>query len=126
MQPDRPTIIFTGTNAMAREVSLKFMIPCLLSHCGKEERDWILTGFSEGKFKAVVACQILNEGVDLPSAKVGVILGGSTSVLTAEQRLGRLLRLTGNVPAALYEVVCQDTTEVQRSRQRRRSDAYKK
>jgi superfamily II DNA or RNA helicase len=124
MQPDRPTIIFTGTNAMARAVSLKFMIPCLLSHCAKEERDWILTGFRQEKFKAVVACQILDEGVDLPSAKVGVILGGSTSILKAEQRLGRLLRLTGNVPATLYEVFCQDTSEVQRSRKRRKSDAY--
>ncbi len=124
MQPDRPTIVFTGTNAMARAVSLKFMIPCLLSHCAKEERDWILTGFEQGKFKAVVACQILDEGVDLPSAKVGIILGGSTSPQKAEQRLGRLLRLTGNVPAALYEVFCQDTAEVLRSRQRRRSDAY--
>jgi superfamily II DNA or RNA helicase len=124
MQPDRPTIIFTGTNAMARAVSLKFMIPCLLSHCAKEERDWILTGFKQEKFKAVVACQILDEGVDLPSAKVGVILGGSTSILKAEQRLGRLLRLTGNVPATLYEVFCQDTSEVLRSRKRRKSDAY--
>jgi superfamily II DNA or RNA helicase len=124
MQPDRPTIVFTGTNAMARAVSLKFMIPCLLSHCAKEEREWILTGFDQGKFKAVVACQILDEGVNLPNAKVGIILGGSTSTLKAEQRLGRLLRLTGNVPATLYEVFCQDTAEVLRSRQRRRSDAY--
>jgi len=124
MQPDRPTIIFTGTNAMAREVSLKFMIPCLLSHCAKEERDWIFTGFKQEKFKAVVACQILDEGVDFPNAKVGIILGGSTSILKAEQRLGRLLRRTGNVPATLYEVFCQDTSEVLRSRKRRKSDAY--
>ena len=126
MQYHRPTIIFTGTNAMARTISLKFMIPCLLGHCAKAERETILTGFEEGKFKAIVACQIMDEGVNLPSAKVGIVLGGSTSVQTAEQRLGRILRLTGDIPAALYEVVCEDTREVHRSRARRRSDAYQK
>ncbi len=124
MQPTAQRLFLPARMQWPGRVSLKFMIPCLLSHCAKEERDWILTGFKQEKFKAVVACQILDEGVDLPSAKVGVILGGSTSILKAEQRLGRLLRLTGNVPATLYEVFCQDTAEVQRSRKRRKSDAY--
>ena len=33
-----PCLIFTGSNWMAREVSKRFLIPCLLSHCRKHER----------------------------------------------------------------------------------------
>ena len=39
-----PCLIFAGSNAMARDVSLRFLIPCLLSHCGKKERLDVLQG----------------------------------------------------------------------------------
>ena len=38
--------------------------------------------------------------------------------------LKRLLRKQGGEKAVLYEVVCEETKEVTRSRARRRSDAY--
>ena len=118
------TIVFTGTNAMAREVSLRFLIPCLLSHCRKKERLDILDGFSKGDYPAIVANRVLDEGVDIPKAKVAVVIGGQTSTRQAVQRLGRVLRRSGNQKAVLYEVVCQDTKEEERSRKRRRTDAY--
>ncbi len=119
-------IVFTGSNAMARDVSLRFLIPCLLSHCKKEERHEILSGFADGAYPAIVANRVLDEGVDVPEAKVAVVLGGLSSTRQAVQRLGRVLRKKGNEQAVLYEVVCKDTREVERSRRRRRSDAYKK
>jgi len=42
----------------------------------------------------------------------------------AKQRLGRVLRKSGNSRAVLYEIVCADTKEEHRSRRRRASDAY--
>src|SRR5262249_7238566 len=39
-----PMLIFTGSNAMARDVSRRFLVPCLLNHCGKKERLDILDG----------------------------------------------------------------------------------
>jgi len=119
-------IVFTGSNAMARAVSLRFCIPCILSHCKKEERKDILEGFSKGKYPAIVANRVLDEGVDVPSAKVAVVLGGLGSARQAVQRLGRVLRKKGNQRAVLYEVVCQSTREENTSRRRRRSEAYSK
>jgi superfamily II DNA or RNA helicase len=119
-----PIIIFTGSNVMARDISKRFLIPCLLNHCGKKERLEILDGFRDGVYPALVANRVLDEGVDLPEAKVAVVLGGFASIRQAIQRLGRILRKTGYKRGILYEVVCQDTSEVIRSRQRRRSDAY--
>lgn len=117
-------VIFTGTNIMAREISTRFLIPCLLQHCRKQERRDILAGFRDGTYPALVANQVLDEGVDIPEATIAVVLGGQASVKQAIQRLGRILRKHGAAHATLYEVVCAETREALRSRQRRRSDAY--
>jgi superfamily II DNA or RNA helicase len=121
----QPCLVFAGSNAMAREVSLRFLVPCLLSHCRKNERVEILSGFESGKYHAIVANQVLDEGVDMPAVNVAIVIGGGASTRQAKQRLGRILRQSGGgSKAILYEVVTDDTTEVQRSRKRRRSDAY--
>ncbi len=88
--------------------------------------DMRLDGFTKGIFKVLVANQVLDEGVDVPDAKIGVVIGGQGSTRQAKQRLGRILRKSGNSHATLYEVVCENTKEVQRSRKRRKSDAYER
>jgi len=124
LHPNTPVLVFTNTNIMARAVSLRFLIPCILNHSRKKERRDFIAGLSSGKYPAIVANRCLDEGVDLPAAKVAVVLGGTASRSQAAQRLGRVIRKKGEQKAALYEVVCEDTKEVQRSRTRRKSDAY--
>lgn len=119
-----PMVVFAGSNAMAFEVSRRFLIPCLLSHCGKKERHEILTGLQSGDYPALVANQVLDEGVDLPTIKVAVVIGGTASTKQARQRLGRILRRSGDAKAVLYEVICSETNEAKRSRRRRDNDAY--
>jgi superfamily II DNA or RNA helicase len=119
-----PALVFAGSNAMARDVSRRFLIPCLLNHCGKKERIEILQGLEQGVYPAMVANQVLDEGVDLPEVKVAVVIGGTASSRQAKQRLGRILRKSGNARAVLYEIVCADTNEERRSRRRHDSDAY--
>jgi superfamily II DNA or RNA helicase len=118
------TIVFAGSNKMAMDVSRRFLVPTLLSHSRKNERLAVLEGFAAGRFPVIVANQVLDEGVDVPEAKVAVVIGGQTSTRQAKQRLGRILRRRGAARATLYEVVCEDTHEVSRSRARRRSDAF--
>lgn len=109
---------------MAMEVSRRFLVPTILSHTPKRERLAVLDGFAEGRLPVLVANRVLDEGVDVPEAKVAVVIGGQASTRQAKQRLGRTLRRTGAARAVLYEVVCEDTKEVHRSWSRRRSDAY--
>ncbi|HUG92562.1 MAG TPA: DEAD/DEAH box helicase family protein [Planctomycetaceae bacterium] len=117
-------LIFAGSNAMARDVSRRFLIPCLLSHCGKRERLEVLEGLEAGRYPALVANRVLDEGVDLPAVKVAVVIGGTASTRQSRQRLGRVLRKSGDQRAVLYEVVCMGTNEEQRSRERRKTEAY--
>lgn len=122
----RQTLVFAGSNAMAIEVSKRFLAPTILSHTRKKERQEVLEGFTKGRFKVLIANQVLDEGVDVPEAKIGVVIGGQGSTRQAKQRLGRILRKTGSSQATLYEVVCENTKEVHRSRSRRKSDAYER
>lgn len=120
-----PVLVFTGSNVMARAISLRFLVPCLLSHCAKRERQDLIQGFSSGRYPVLVANRVLDEGVDLPAVKVAIVLGGMASTRQAVQRLGRVLRRSASGEAAqLYEIVTDDSNEVQRSRNRRRHDAY--
>lgn len=66
----------------------------------------------------------MNEGVDVPDARIAIILSGTGSTREYIQRLGRVLR-KGSTPdkqAILYEVVTEDTSE-ERTSQRRRGES---
>jgi superfamily II DNA or RNA helicase len=120
-------IVFTGSNVMARAISIRFLIPCLLSHCAKRERRDMLEGFAAGRYPVLVANRVLDEGVDLPAVKIAIVLGGLSSGRQAIQRLGRVLRKsTSDRSATLYEVVTEGTGEVKRSRDRRRNETYQR
>jgi superfamily II DNA or RNA helicase len=105
-------------------VSRRFLVPTMLSHSRNKERMEVLEGFAASRFPVLVANQVLDEGVDVPAAKVAVVIGGMGSTRQAKQRLGRILRRVGDARATLYEIVCEGTNDVERSRKRRRSDAY--
>jgi superfamily II DNA or RNA helicase len=126
LHPDEPVIVFTASNRMALDVSARFLIPALTAHSDKHERNRVLDALAAGRIKALAACEVLNEGWDAPAVKVGVVLGGDKGVREAVQRLGRLLRKTGDRAARLYEVVLQETPDVARARRRGRADAYRR
>jgi len=117
-------VVFTASNRMALDVSARFLIPALTSHSDKQERNAVLDRFAKGAFRALAACQVLNEGWDAPGVKIGVVLGGERGTREAVQRLGRLLRRSGDRPARLFEVVVEETPDVARARRRSRTDAY--
>jgi superfamily II DNA or RNA helicase len=126
LHPDEPVIVFTASNRMALDVSARFLIPALTAHSDKHERNRVLDAFATGRIKALAACEVLNEGWDAPAVKVGVVLGGEKGVREAVQRLGRLLRKSGDRTARLYEVVIQETPDVARARRRGTTDAYRR
>ena len=85
----------------------------------------ILRDFNAGALRGVVTSKVLNEGVDMPAASVGIIMSGSASVREHVQRLGRILRRQEGKEAILYEVVSGDTGEEHVSDHRREHGAYR-
>lgn len=59
---------------------------------GLSERDWILQQFAEGTTRVLLAIKCLDEGVDIPAARVGFLLASSGNPKEFIQRRGRLLR----------------------------------
>ena len=114
-------IIFTRYNDLVYTISKIFLIPAITHRTSKDERRMILDGFKRGKFKAIVSSQVLDEGIDVPDANVGIIVSGSGSAREFIQRLGRILRpAKGKDKAILYELISRDTKEVYTARRRRK------
>src|SRR6202007_10001 len=98
-------LIFTHDNATVYKIARRFLVPAITHQTKAKERRKILERFHAGEYTILVTSQVLNEGVDVPAARVGVILSGSGSVREHVQRLGRLLRKFEGKQAVLYEVV---------------------
>ena len=122
--PER-LLIFTNDNATVYQISQAFLIPAITHQTPVKERHEVLTRFREGEYKTLVVSHVLNEGVDVPEARVAVILSGTGSAREYIQRLGRVLRKgkDANKLALLYEVVAEDTVE-ERTSERRRGQKY--
>ena len=114
-------LIFTNDNATVYRISQQFLIPAITYQTAVKERHNILTSFKAGEYKTLVASHVLNEGVDVPDARIAIILSGTGSTREYVQRLGRVLRKgnTSNKQAILYEVVTENTSEERTSERRR-------
>jgi superfamily II DNA or RNA helicase len=112
-------IVFTASTDLVYRVSERFLIPAITHETGTDERREILERFRSGTYSRVVTANVLDEGVDVPDANVGVLLAGSGSEREFTQRLGRLLRPGDGERALLYELVTVETAE-QRVADRRR------
>jgi superfamily II DNA or RNA helicase len=75
--------------------------------------------FKEGKLRALVSAQVLNEGVDVPDAEVGIIVAGNRGEREHVQRVGRVLRPRPGKRALVYELVVRSTSEIEQARKRR-------
>lgn len=115
---DDRLIIFTRYNDLVHQVADRFFIPPITHTTEKDERRRILSKFRENDYSAIVSSQVLDEGVNVPDANVGIILSGTGSSREYRQRLGRILRPSGD-RAKLYEIVSSGTGEIRASARRK-------
>jgi superfamily II DNA or RNA helicase len=112
-------LVFTDHNAAAYRIARRHLIPIITHETKAAERKRILDSFRSGEYRAIVTSRVLNEGVDVPEAKLAIVLGGTASAREYIQRLGRVLRKVGSRQAALVEVIARDTIEESQSQRRR-------
>ncbi len=119
--PKDRVLIFTQHNQLVYRISKRFLLPYITYTTAKEERNEIMERFKNGRFRAVVTSKVLDEGIDVPEASLGVIVSGTGSSREFIQRLGRLLRKSEGKRAKLIELVSKETTETRTSMRRKRS-----
>ncbi|MGI0481870.1 DEAD/DEAH box helicase [Geminocystis sp. CENA526] len=123
--PDK-ILVFTNDNATVYRISQEYLIPAITHQTPVKERHQILTKYRQGDYKILVASHVLNEGVDVPDAKIAIILSGTGSTREYIQRLGRVLRKANDKEklAILYEVIAENTTD-ENTAARRKGESYK-
>ncbi|MEM3671396.1 MAG: DEAD/DEAH box helicase family protein [Thermoprotei archaeon] len=119
---DERTIIFTQHNDLVYEISRRFLAPFITHSSNKEERAETLSKFRSGEYRILVTSKVLDEGIDVPEASLGIIVSGTGSGREYIQRLGRILRKReGKDKATLIELVSQGTAEANTSARRGRA-----
>ena len=116
---DDKVIIFTRHQETAKRISIMFGIPYIVGEMSKDERKEILSMFKKGIVTKLSTAEVLDEGIDIPSARVGIILAGKPSKRQLIQRIGRLLRPEKGKRAIIYEIVTSRTYDYFASRKRR-------
>jgi superfamily II DNA or RNA helicase len=119
-------IVFTNDNELAYRIGREFVLPVLTHQTRMGERKHLLEAFRNGELEVLVTSKVLNEGVDVPEASVGVVVSGSGGVREHVQRLGRILRHKPGKRATLYELVTRGTSELSTLARRRQHDAYQR
>jgi superfamily II DNA or RNA helicase len=117
------TLVFTASVADAYTVALEHLVPVLSAHTGRAERTQILERFRTGVYEVLVSARVLNEGIDVPDARVCVVLGGRLGTREHVQRIGRVLRPAPGKRAILYELITSRTVDDARARSRWTTDA---
>ena len=115
---EQQMLIFTAHNRFAYQIARRHLIPVITHQTKAAERKAILENFQKRLYRAIVTTRVLNEGIDVPEAKIAVVLGGSAAAREYVQRLGRVLRKRGNARAVLYEVIARKTVDEQIARRR--------
>ncbi len=113
-------LIFTESNEVAYRISCEYLVPCITHETSAAERKHILDGFQAGTYRVITTSKVLNEGVDVPEAKVAIVLGGGSGNREYIQRLGRILRKKEQLQATLIEVLARNTLEEGKVQRRHR------
>ena len=124
-EKNKRVIIFSNDNQTAYAVSRQYLVPCITHQTPVKERRRLIASFADGTLPILATSRVLNEGVDIPSAEVAIVLSGTGTVREHVQRLGRILRPSEGKHAVLYELVSDATSEKNTSERRRRHDAYR-
>jgi superfamily II DNA or RNA helicase len=123
---DERVLLFTEDNETVYRLSRLLFLPAITHQTKGSERKELLDAFTRGELPALLTSRVLNEGVDVPDANVGVVLSGSGSVREHVQRLGRILRKRPGKRALLYEICTAETAEAFISERRRQHSAYRR
>lgn len=112
------TLVFVANNETAYAVAREHLIMPLTCEIGTQERQDALARFAAGTLTALVSAQVLNEGIDVPDAEVGIVVSGSLGAREHVQRVGRLLRPRPGKRAVIYELVVDRSPEIAQAERR--------
>ncbi len=109
-------LIFTETvraaNHAVNRLDPYVSIEVITGSTPKIEREQILENLRSGALDAVAAPRVLDEGVDVPDANLGIVVSASRTRRQMIQRMGRILRRKAVGSGACFVIIfARDTSE---------------
>jgi RNA polymerase primary sigma factor len=110
-----PTLVFTQTKKSAlaaAQICAAMGNPAatVMSGMGRDERAAALGSFRDGTAKVLTAPRVLDEGIDVPEADLGIMVAASSSQRQLVQRLGRVIRKKADGRAGRFVVLYSRNT----------------
>ena len=119
-----PAIVFAEHVATVEAIGRRLALPTITYRTPPDERRLVLERFRSGRYTKLAAGRVLNEGVDVPDARVAIVVSGSAATREYIQRLGRVLRPKPG-EAVLYELISRRTTEGKAAYRRRQGSGVR-
>ena len=108
---DKKIITFSNNIKMAESIGMGGKV--YSGRDTKKKGRITLEEFQSGDFKVIHSISKLNEGADLKGLSVAIILGLDSSETKAIQKKGRVIRKEGNKQAEIFNIVINDSVELQ-------------
>lgn len=110
---DKQVILFSETKKYATEVS-KLISNSVLYHStiSDKKKKGALNKIKSGEARLLCTAKALDEGLDIPNLKVGIVASGTSVERQAKQRDGRIGRVVGNEVAVMINLYIKDTAEI--------------
>lgn len=110
------TFCAPGTHKQILRITNEQGIKCheFVHDVSYEDRQSVLKAFASGHIEAVISIKCMDEGVDVPSTQIAILLASTTNPKEFIQRRGRVLRtFTGKSFAVIYDfmVIPPDGTD---------------
>ena len=110
------TLLFTETikaaNHAINRLDPVVAIEIITGETSKRDRKRILSSFRDQRLNAVAAPRVLDEGVDVPDANLGIVVSASRTRRQMIQRMGRILRRKQAGSGARFVIIfASDTLE---------------
>ena len=110
------TLIFTETvraaNHAVNRLDVEVGIEIITGSTPRKERGRILEQLRDGTIDAVAAPRVLDEGIDVPNANLGIVVSASRTRRQMVQRMGRILRRKEIGKGARFVIIfARDTLE---------------
>jgi superfamily II DNA or RNA helicase len=99
-------LVFGGDNAFTDALAASVSGSVIYhSKKTKKVREAALKAFKNGEARVLCSTKALNQGLDIPTASIGLICGLTSKALTMIQRVGRLVRIDPNDPKKVGSIV---------------------
>lgn len=110
IQASTGTIVFTQTVALAQDATrrlraLGVTTGTLTAEHSNDERRATLERFASGRLRVLIAPQLLDEGIDVPDADLGIVLSASRTRRQMVQRMGRIIRPKSDGRPARFAII---------------------